>query len=151
MRHPHDRRDLACLGLTVLVYGLVVAPLLHAVVDHAGGLKLPATAQGWLAHRRPPAQGHGHSHKGAPGAEEPGHSHEAAGHGHEHGPANEPGRGHPHQHSWGSVEHLQAVATSCAVVLAPLVGWVPLRAEGLHRPEWAPVAPLRPTAMPQGP
>ena len=138
MRHPHDRRDLACLGLTVLVYGLVVAPVLHAAVDHAGGLKLPATAQGWLAHQQPPVHGHSHSH-------------EAAGHGHEHGPAHEHGKEKPHRHSWGSVEHLQAEATASAVVLAPLVGWVPLRAEEFQRPEWAPVAPLRPTAMPQGP
>jgi hypothetical protein len=151
MRHPHDRRDLACLGLTVLVYGLVVAPVLHAAMDHAGGLELPTGTQGWLSHQRPPVQGHGHTHGGAPGAEESRHSHEVAGHGHEHTPAHEHDKGHPHRHSWGSVEHLQAVATSCAVVLAPLVGWVPLRAEEIHRPEWAPVAAVRPTAMPQGP
>jgi hypothetical protein len=137
-RPPHDRRDLACLGLTVLVYGLVVAPVLHAAVDHAGGLELPSGARGWLTHQQP----RGHEH---------GHSHEAAGHGHEHGSPHDHGKGTPHQHSWGSVEHLQAVATSCAVVLAPVVGWVPLRVERIHRPERAPVAPLRPTAMPQGP
>jgi hypothetical protein len=51
MRNFHDRRDLACLGLTVLVYGLVVAPVLHAAVDHAGGLELPAAARGWLDHQ----------------------------------------------------------------------------------------------------
>jgi ABC-type nickel/cobalt efflux system permease component RcnA len=138
MRHPHDRRDLACFGLTVLVYGLVVAPVLHAAVDHAGGLELPTGAQAWLAHQRPQAHEHGHDHGGA-------------GHGHEHEPAHEHGKGHPHRHLWGSVEHLQAVAMSSVVVLAPMVGWVPLRAEGFHRPEWAPVAPLRLTAMPQGP
>ncbi|GHH02382.1 hypothetical protein [Comamonas sp. JC664] len=37
MLNPHDRRDLACLGLMVLVYGLAVAPVLHAVVEHGGG------------------------------------------------------------------------------------------------------------------
>jgi hypothetical protein len=151
MRHPHDRRDLACLGLTVLVYGLVVAPVLHAAVDHAGGLNLSAGAQRWLTHQLPPVHEHGHSHEGAQGAEKSRHSHEVASHGHEHRSTPEQGKGHPHRHSWGSVEHLQAVAMSCAVVLAPMVGWVPLRVEGLHRPEWAPVAPLRLTAMPQGP
>ncbi len=35
--NPDDRRDLACLGLMVLVYGLAVAPVLHAVVEHGGG------------------------------------------------------------------------------------------------------------------
>jgi hypothetical protein len=136
VRHPHDQRDLACLGLTVLVYGLVVAPVLHAAVDHAGGLDLPAGAQRWVTHQLPPVHEHGHSH---------------ASHGHEHRSTHEHGKGHPHRHLLGSVEHLQAVATSCAVVLAPVVGWVLLRAEELHRPEWAPVAPRRPTAMPQGP
>jgi hypothetical protein len=151
MRHPHDRRDLACFGLTVLVYGLVVSPVLHAAVDHAGGLELPAGAQAWLAHQRTQSHEHRHDHEGASGTEASGHSHEAVGHGHEHEPAHEHGKGHPHRHLWGSVEHLQAVAMSSVVVLAPMVGWVPLRAEGFHRPEWAPVAPLRLTAMPQGP
>lgn len=151
MRHPHDRRDLACLGLTVLVYGLVVAPLLHAAVDHAGGLELPSGGLGWLTHQQPSGQGHGHSHEGVPGAGKSRHSHEVAHDGHEHESSHGHGKGHSHRHSWGSVEHLQAVAMSSAVVLAPVVGWVPLRAERIHRPEWAPVAPLRPTAMPQGP
>jgi hypothetical protein len=31
---PRDRRDLACLGLVVLVYGLALAPVLHAAVGH---------------------------------------------------------------------------------------------------------------------
>jgi len=138
IRHPHDRQDVAFLGLIVLVYGLVVAPVLHAVVDHAGGLDLPAGSRGWLTHQHSQAHEHGHSH-------------DVADHGHEHRSTHEQGKGHPHRHSWGSIEHLQAVATSCAAVLAPMVGWVPLRAERLHRPKWAPVAPLRPTAMPQGP
>ncbi len=151
MRHPHDRRDLACFGLTVLVYGLVVAPVLHTAMDHAGGLKLPAGASGWLTHQRSTSHEHGHSHQGASSAEESKHSHEVSGHGHEHGPAHEPGKGRPHRHSWGSVEHLQAVVMSFTVVLAPMVGWLPLRVEGFQCPEWAPVAPLRLSAMPQGP
>jgi hypothetical protein len=31
---PRDRRDLACLGLVVLVYGLALAPVLHAAWGH---------------------------------------------------------------------------------------------------------------------
>ena len=33
----HDRRDLACLGLMVLVYGLALAPVLHVAVGHGHG------------------------------------------------------------------------------------------------------------------
>ncbi|WP_224247579.1 hypothetical protein [Hyalangium gracile] len=144
MRDIRDQRDLARLGLMVLVYGLVVAPVLHAVEGHAGGWKLPATSQGWLDHQRTSA---------------PRHEREAAGHehGHEHGDAHgdaaghEPGKGHAHRHQLGSVEHLTAVAVARAVVLAPQVWWLPLRAEVTRSPEWVSVAPLRPTAMPQGP
>jgi hypothetical protein len=140
VRDVRDRRDLACLGLTVLVYGLVVAPVLHAVEEHAGGLALPAAAQGWLDHQKP-----------AEPAPEHVHSHEVAGHGHPHEHPHEPGKGHPHRHLLGSVEHLQAVAVTRAVVLAPVVWWVPLRAAVPRSPERVAGAPLRPTAMPQGP
>ncbi|HYH98463.1 hypothetical protein [Hyalangium sp.] len=151
MRSQHDRRDLACLGLTVLVYGLVVAPVLHAAVDHAGGRALPATARGWLDHPKAEQRGHGHLHGDASGAEESSAAPGVADHGHEHEHSQEPTRGHPHRHQWGSVEHLQAVAVAGVGVLAPVVGWVPLGAEVPQRPQWASVAPLRPTAMPQGP
>jgi hypothetical protein len=151
VRNPQDRRDLACLGLTVLVYGLVVAPVLHAAMDHAGGGELPTTARGWLDHAKPERRGHGHPHGDAPGTEESSAAPGVADHGHEHDHSQEPKRGHPHRHLWGSVEHLQAVAVAGVGVLAPMVGWVPLRAEVPQRPQWAPVAPLRPTAMPQGP
>lgn len=140
MRDVRDRRDLACLGLTVLVYGLVVAPVLHAVEEHAGGLELPAAAQGWLDHQ-----------KLAEPAPLPVSSREVAGHGHSHGHTHEPGKGHSHQHALGSVEHLRAVAVASPVVLAPVVWWVALRAEVPRSPERVSIAPLRLTAMPQGP
>lgn len=130
MRDVRDRRDLGCLGLMVLAYGLVLAPVVHAVEGHAGGLELPAAAQGWLDHQRSDLE-HGHEH----------------GHGHSH----EHGKGQPHRHLTGSVEHLQAVAVASAAVLAPVAWWVPLRAEEPRSPQRASVAPLRPTAMPQGP
>ncbi|ATB43070.1 hypothetical protein CYFUS_008549 [Cystobacter fuscus] len=65
MLDPRDRRDLACLGLVVLVYGLALAPVLHAAVGH----------------------GHSHSRRHAPAAlEARGHEREpvlgAAGHQH---------------------------------------------------------------------
>lgn len=150
---PQDRRDVACLGLMVLVYGLVLGPVLHATVDHAGGLELPEASQGWAGHHDP-AQAHGHSHEDEPGAaEDSEHTHAVAGHGHghEHGHSHSHGKGRPHQHPWGAVEHLQAVALSHAVVLAPVVEWVLLRAAAVQRPVWVQVAPLRLTAMPQGP
>ncbi|WP_224369187.1 hypothetical protein [Hyalangium versicolor] len=141
MKDFQDRRDLACLGLTVLVYGLVVAPVLHAVEGHEGRWEAPAAARGWLDHQRHAEPAHEYSHE---------HSHEA-GRGHEHGHKHGPGKGRPHQHLWGSVEHLQAVAVARAAVLAPVVWWVPLRVEVPRSPEWVSVAPQRRTAMPQGP
>ena len=140
VRDVRDRRDLACLGLTVLVYGLVVAPVLHAVEAHAGGLELPEAAQGWLDHQKP-----------AEPAALPVHPSEVAGHSHSHGHTHEPGKGHAHQHPLGSVEHLQAVAVAGAVVLAPVAWWVPLRVEVPRSPERISAAPQRLTAMPQGP
>lgn len=122
MLDPRDRRDLACLGLMVLVYGLAGAPVLHAVVDHAGGL------------------GGGHATV---------HAHEDAGeHGHTHPDED---AGHPHQHAPGAVEHLQAVAVAHAAVLAPVVWWVTLTQAVFLGPRRLPGAPPRLTAMPQGP
>ncbi len=124
MRDNRDRRDLASLGLVVLVYGLVAAPVLHALGDHAGGWELPASAQGWVEHQRPSEQ-HPHPHE----------------HGH----------GHSHRHLPGSVEHLQAVMVAQSVVLAPAAWWLPLGVQEPHSPEWVAVAPLPRPEMPQGP
>ena len=133
LRFSQDRRDVACLGLMVMVYGLVLGPVLHAAVDHAGGQELPDAVQAWAGHAEST-----HAHSPAPHDEEPGHSHRH-------------GKGRPHRHAWGSVEHLQTVALSHAVLQGPWVEWVLLRAGAAPRPEWTPVAPLRPTAMPQAP
>jgi hypothetical protein len=123
---PRDRRDLACLGLMVLVYGLAGAPVLHAVVEHAGG----------LGGGHPAAHAHVHTHED-PG--EPGHAH----------PDEDPG--HPHQHAPGAVEHLQAIAVTHAAVLAPIVWWFTLKPAVFLGPRRLPGALLRLTAMPQGP
>ncbi|SEU02350.1 hypothetical protein [Stigmatella erecta] len=143
MLDPRDRRDLACLGLMVLVYGLAGAPVLHAVVDHAGGLGGGHTALHATAARAP-------SHTHRPGSlEPPGHTHEdAAAHGHAHPDED---AGHPHQHAPGAVEHLQAVAVAHAAVLAPVVWWVTLTPAVFLGPRRLPGTPPRLTAMPQGP
>ncbi|MCP3062591.1 hypothetical protein LXT21_27775 [Myxococcus sp. K38C18041901] len=135
MLNPHDRRDLASLGLMVLVYGLAVAPVLHAVVGHAGHIG---------------GTGSVHSHGGQA------HSHEAAD---ERGlapkPTNQsPEAGHGpdgHKHLTGSVEHLSVVATTWVVALVPVVRWVSWKHESVHAPTRLPGVPPRPTAMPQGP
>ncbi len=118
----------------VLVYGLAVAPVIHAVVAHGGGM---GTAH---AHAYAHAHGHAHTH---------GHVHALSSErGHEHGPSvKDPG----HQHPTGSVEHLLAVAVAKASVLTPVVRWVPLRWEIFRGSLRLPGEPLRPTAMPQGP
>src|SRR5690348_15261704 len=54
---PEDRRNLAQLGLTILVVGLIIAPVSHLLVDHAGAHLVRAEA--WLAHGH---AGHTHSH-----------------------------------------------------------------------------------------
>jgi hypothetical protein len=136
---PRDRQDLACLGLMVLVYGLAAAPVLHAVVDHAGGL---GRGTGGVHSHTARAHGHGHSHPR--GAEHP----EAAGHRHD---GEDEDKGHPHEHAPGSVEHLRAVAVAHAAVLAPVVWWVTLPQAVFLGPRRLPGAPPRPTAMPQGP
>lgn len=133
MLDPRDRRDLASLGLMVLVYGLAVAPVVHAVVGHG-------------------ARGHGHVHARAAHT---GEEHDTPGErGHEHGPGEGPGKKHGpdgHRHLAGSVEHLLAVAATWSVVLPPRVRWVSWRVERQRGPESLPGRPLRPTAMPQGP
>ncbi|TQF15523.1 hypothetical protein FJV41_12965 [Myxococcus llanfairpwllgwyngyllgogerychwyrndrobwllllantysiliogogogochensis] len=138
MLNPHDRRDLASLGLMVLVYGLAVAPVLHAVVGHAGGL-------GGAAH----VHAHGdkaHTHGArAVSPLSPERPRETDGHRRE-------GHGQDgHKHLTGSVEHLSAVATTWAMVHVPAVRWVSWVTEVARGPAVAPGASPRPTAMPQGP
>ncbi|MET0405818.1 MAG: hypothetical protein ABW123_25580 [Cystobacter sp.] len=58
MLDPRDRRDLACLGLVVLVYGLALAPVLHVAIGHGH-----AHAQQTRGHQQEPvlrAEGHHH-------------------------------------------------------------------------------------------
>jgi len=146
---------MAYLGLMVVVYGLVLAPVLHATVEHSGGLELPEAAQEWVGHPGSTrAHGAASEHE-ASGPEDSGHTHSVAGHGHEHGPghghSHRHGKGQPHRHAWGAVEHLQAVALSPLVLLLPGLAWELLRVVAVQRHQWVPVAPLRLTAMPQGP
>ncbi len=139
--NPHDRRDLACLGLMVLVYGLAVAPVLHAVVEHGGG-----------GHHHPHVHGRAHSH------DTRGELGEAGAHAHRHADPDDADAPSPegeqkggHEHLTGSVEHLHAVAVAWAVMKLPRVPEVSWLAEVRHGPERAPGSALRPTAMPQGP
>jgi len=135
----------------VVVYGLVLGPVLHATVDHAGELDLPEAAREWVGHSGS-ARDHGSAHEdGSSGPEDSGHTHSVAGHGHGHGHSHRHGKGHPHRHAWGALEHLQAVALSPPLLLLPGLCWELLRVVAVQRHQWVPVAPLRPTAMPQGP
>lgn len=136
-----DRRDLGWLGLWVAVYGLAFAPVLHAVYGHGGAPPSAPAAQVWVSHQRaespePPA----------PHDESQPHSHGPAG-SHEKHPDAPAG----HTHAAGSVEHLQAVALP-ALALPPLLAfWVDVGTQHLGQERAQPGAPLRPTAMPQGP
>ena len=112
----------------VLVYGLAVAPVLHAVVGHGPGAVRERVE---------------HTHEAPPGGHVE-HAHGDAGHGHGKGPGQ-------HEHAPGSVEHLWAVATAQAELLAPTPVWVALRAVKERAPLRQPGERLRPTAMPQGP
>src|SRR5262245_22688645 len=121
---PDDRRNLAQLGLTILVVGLVVAPLSHLLVDHAG-VQIDG-AETWLTHGATPFHTHSHSHEHDPSA-------------------------HHHTHPPDSVQHLTALfapvslqvpavrleTVAEAVVRAPAA--VPRALEWVH------------PAMPQGP
>ena len=129
---PEDRRNLAQLGLTILVAGLVVAPLSHILVDHAG-FRIDPAARAWLTHGAKDDAEHAHPHS------------------HSHGGKDTQGNGRGHTHAPGSVQHLTAlfapstapapVARVEAVTLAALVPpALPLRAVDSVHP-----------AMPQGP
>lgn len=118
----------------VLVYGLAVAPVLHAVVGHGGGLGGHAHVHGPGAHVHREA-----SEARAPGAAAP-----------DGDDGSEP-QGHGHRHQTGSVEHLLAVAASWTVFVPPALRWVSWTVEPARGPEAFPARRLRPTAMPQGP
>ena len=125
---PDDRRNLAQLGLTILVVGLVVAPLSHLLVDHAGSHI--GGAETWLTHGVTPAHSHSHSHSHSD-------SHERSAHHHTHPPE--------------STQHL----TTLFAPVSPPAPVVQLEAvaQAVVR---APPSTLRPAvwvhpAMPQGP
>ncbi|WP_375755738.1 hypothetical protein [Corallococcus exercitus] len=138
MWDSRDRRDLAFLGLWVLVYGLAVAPVLHAVVGHGGGLGRHAHEHG--------ASSHVHRTTGTCDAAKAACPSES-----EQGTPDGAKRGHGHQHLTGSVEHLLAVAASWMVFVPPKLRWVSWRVEPARGPEWSPGQRLRSAAMPQGP
>lgn len=128
MWDTRDRRDLAFLGLWVLVYGLAISPVLHAVVGHGGGLGRHEHGVSTHVHRTP----------GACDATKAACPKESE-------------QGHDHQHLTGSVEHLLAVAASWTVFVPPKLRWVSWRVEPERSPEWSPGQRLRSAAMPQGP
>jgi hypothetical protein len=144
-----DRRDLGWLGLLVAVYGLACAPVLHAIYGHGGAPPASSapSARGWVSHqwadsREPPPPEAPTAHD-----ERVPHSHVPAGkHGHEHG-----GTPAGHTHGAGSVEHLQAVALPSLALPRLLVLWLETGTRHLGQERPRPGAPLRPTAMPQGP
>ncbi|WP_426755942.1 hypothetical protein [Myxococcus sp. Y35] len=144
MLNPHDRRDLACLGLMVLVYGLAVAPVLHAVVEHGGG---------GHHHHHGHARTHSHGTHGEDTADHARRAEESsrAGHDDAGAPARDGEHKSGHEHLTGSVEHLHAVAVAWAVMKLPRVREVSWLAEAQCGPERVPGSALRPTAMPQGP
>jgi len=121
---PDDRRHFAHLGLTVLVVGLVVSPLSHLLVDHAGARF--SADEAWLTHGAP--AGHTHSHP---------HPHDRSAHHHTHPPEST-----QHLTALFAPASLQVPAVSLervaeAVVRAPAAK--PLVAAWVH------------PAMPQGP
>lgn len=121
---PDDRRNLAQLGLTILVVGLVVAPVSHLLVDHAG-VHLGG-AETWLTHGATPA--HSHPHSG---------THERSVHHHTHPPE--------------STQHLTALFAPVSLPVPAVqlegVAQVVVRAPPSPR---SPPAWVHP-AMPQGP
>jgi hypothetical protein len=134
-----DRRDLGHLGLVLAIYGLALAPLLHAVYAHGAAWTPSATSQGWVHHRAAPRDAAHSHHEGVP------HSHTPGG---EHEPKSPPAHHHP---VGGSVEHSQAVALVHPLWVHLTVFWVQVEqaALGSERPRLG--RPARHTAMPQGP
>ncbi|RYZ46776.1 MAG: hypothetical protein EOO72_01225 [Myxococcaceae bacterium] len=160
MWDSRDRRDLACLGLMVLVYGLAVAPVLHAVVGHGVGRSGHTHAHGPASHVHREG-GEAKAPCGASAESEgalartvsasqakPSTCAAEAGRGGE--PRGDDGQ-QGHQHQAGSVEHLLAVAASWTVYLPPSLRWVSWRVEQARMPAWSPGQRWRSTAMPQGP
>lgn len=144
-----DRRDLGWLGLLVAVYGLACAPVLHALYGHGGAIPTSATpsARGWVTHARADLHEPPPPELPAPHDERRPHSHEPAG---KHGPGHG-GAPAGHTHGAGSVEHLQAVALPSLALPSLLVFWLELGSRHLGQELPRAGAPLRPTAMPQGP
>jgi hypothetical protein len=139
-----DRRDLGHLGLIVAIYGLALAPLLHAIYDH-GAAGLPSAAhQGWVRHQDV-SRDEVPAHPFASHDERTPHSHAPAG-------KQEPDAPPAHQHPGsGGVEHLQAVALVSPLLIRLVIIWTQV--------EQAPLGSVRPRlgrpahspAMPQGP
>jgi hypothetical protein len=139
-----DRRDLGHLGLLVAIYGLALAPLLHALYDH-GGVGLPATAhQGWVRHHDA-SRDEAPPHPFTPHDEQAPHSHAPAGQPEPEGP---PAHHHP---AGGGVEHLQAVALVSPPLIRLAVIWTQVEQAplGSARPRLG--RPAHSPAMPQGP
>lgn len=120
---PHDRRELAQLGLIVLAVGLVAGPLVHVTQVHAA-----------------PAHHHSESDEAAWTRHE--------GPRHAHGERSHPR--HEHTHPPGSLEHLGAVALPALAVLPPPEPVAEAVRDGEARASHRPVAVL-PAVMPQGP
>jgi len=133
---PDGRRSLAHLGLTVLVIGLVVAPLSHLLVDH-GGLELgSAAARAWLTHGEQDSGAHAHPHSHA---DERDDRSERGGH------------RHHHEHRPGDVQHLTALFAPAAAP-PPLARTEAVSVVQVRRPAALPRPAERVhPAMPQGP
>jgi hypothetical protein len=121
---PDDRRNLAQLGLTILMVGLVIAPVSHLLVDHAGAR--PSGAEAWLTHGD--TAGHQHSHP---------HPHDRSAHHHTHPP--------------DSTQHLTALFAPLSLP-APAVELVTVAQAVVRAPAAKPLALawVHP-GMPQGP
>lgn len=135
----------------VLVYGLAVAPVLHAVVGHGGGLEGHAHVPGAKGHVHRP----GSSEASSEPSSEPSAEHEPSAPGEASGSPDgadgEGPHGHGHQHLTGSVEHLLAMAASWTVFLPPASRWVSWSVAPARAPQWRPGQRWRSPAMPQGP
>jgi hypothetical protein len=116
-----DRREWGLVGLVVLGYGLGLAPLAHAALQH-GELDAPDPSDNtWLGHGPGSPRGDGAPHS------------------------------HSHTHPAGSIEHLCSIAAtaSAAPAVAP-VGW-DLVWTGSGEVRARPGRSIRSRAQPQGP